>query len=202
VSGGLWTNLRFTDEGRSHGVSLSPYVNVRISSSFQANVGVDLSRGHDDSQWFGNFTDAAGVTHYSFAHLDQRTISMSTRLNYTVTPDLTFEFYGQPFLAKGRYSAIRELSANPDAASYDARFQPYTPPPDAGTRFKSTQLRSNAVLRWEYRPGSTMYVVWTHGRADDSNERPDQSWMSDYRDLFRLHPDNAFLVKVAYWLNR
>jgi hypothetical protein len=202
VSGGLWTNLRFTDEGRSHGVSLSPYVNVRISSSFQANVGVDLSRGHDDSQWFGNFADAAGVTHYSFAHLDQRTISMSTRLNYTVTPDLTFEFYGQPFLAKGRYSAIRELSANPDAASYDARFQPYTPPPDAGTRFKSTQLRSNAVLRWEYRPGSTMYVVWTHGRADDSNERPDQSWMSDYRDLFRLHPDNAFLIKVAYWLNR
>ena len=49
-----------------------------------------------------------GVTHYTFAHLDQRTVSMSTRLNYTATPDLTFEFYGQPFVSTGTYSDVRE----------------------------------------------------------------------------------------------
>ena len=84
---------------------------------------------------------------------DQRTVSMSTRLNYTVTPDLTFEFYGEPFVATGTYSDVREVSATPDAARYDERFRPYTPPAGAQTSFKFTQLRTNAVVRWEYRPG-------------------------------------------------
>jgi hypothetical protein len=68
--------------------------------------------------------------------------------------------------------------------------------------FQVTQLRTTSVLRWEYRPGSTLFVVWTHGRFDDENRNPDQSWSRDYRDLFTLHPENTFLVKVAYWLNR
>jgi hypothetical protein len=76
------------------------------------------------------------------------------------------------------------------------------PVPGTQTAFKYTQLRTNAVVRWEYRPGSTLFVVWAHGREDDSNRNPGQSWMSDYRDLFSLHPDNTFLVKLAYWLNR
>ncbi len=70
--------------------------------------------------------------------------------------------------------------------------------------FKFTQLRTNAVLRWEYRPGSTLFVVWPHGRQDPdpTRDRFDQSWTSDYRDLFDVHPDNTFLVKLAYWLGR
>jgi len=58
------------------------------------------------------------------------------------------------------------------------------------------------VVRWEYRPGSTLFVVWTQGREDDANRNPEQSWARDYRDLFGLHPDNTFLIKLAYWLNR
>jgi hypothetical protein len=127
---------------------------------------------------------------------------MSTRLNYTATPNLTFEFYGQPFVSTGTYSDVRELSATPDAAAYDDRFVPYMPPPNKKVAFKSTQLRTNTVVRWEYRPGSTLFVVWTQGRQDDANRNPDQSWTRDYRDLFALHPDNTFLIKLAYWLNR
>ena len=127
---------------------------------------------------------------------------MNTRINYTATPDLTFEFYGEPFVATGTYRDIREISATPDAANYDDRFQPYTPPPSARTSFKFTQLRTNAVARWEYRPGSTVFLVWAHGRQDDTNQNLRQSWTRDYRDLFGLHPDNTFLIKVAYWLNR
>ena len=201
VSGGMWFNLRYYDEGKSRGASLSPYVSVRISPRLQANVAADFSRDHDNTQWYENYT-VGGVTHYTFAHLNRRTVSTSTRLNYTVTPDLTLEFYGQPFVATGRFSDPRETSATPDADAYDDRFRPYTLPTDAKTRFKSKQLRSNAVVRWEYRPGSTLFVVWTHGRWDDSNKNPDQSWMRDYQDLFALHPDNTFLIKAAYWLNR
>ena len=121
---------------------------------------------------------------------------MSTRLNYTATPNLTFEFYGQPFVSTGTYSDFREVSSTPDAAKYVDRFVSYAPPADRKTQFKYT------VVRWEYRPGSTLFVVWTQGRQDDSNRNPEQSWARDYRDLFGLHPDNTFLIKLAYWLNR
>ena len=58
-------------------------------------------------------------------------------------------------------------------------------------------------VRWEFRPGSTLFAVWQHGReGPDANNPFSQSWRRDYRDLFDLHPDNTFLVKVAYWLSR
>ena len=202
ISGGMWVNLRFADEGRTHGSTLSPYVNVRVSPRLQANFSVDVSRDRNNTQWHSNVTDDDGTTHHTFARINQRSISMSTRLNYTITPDLTFEFYGQPFVASGRYSDFREVSDTPDAEEYDDRFRPYTPPDLETTTFKLRQLRTNAVARWEYRPGSTLFVVWAHGRQDDSNRNPGQSWRRDYRELFELHPDNTFLVKLAYWLNR
>jgi hypothetical protein len=161
-----------------------------------------LNESVNDVQWYGNFVDGTGKTHYSFAKLDQTTVSMTTRLNYTATPDLTFEFYGAPFVSTGTYSNVREISATPEADDYNARYKPYTAPAGAQTAFKFTQLRTNAVVRWEYRPGSTLFVVWQHGRQDSANQNPNQSWTRDYRDLFDLHPDNTFLVKLAYWLNR
>ncbi|HEX6049582.1 MAG TPA: DUF5916 domain-containing protein [Gemmatimonadaceae bacterium] len=202
ISGGMWVNLRFADEGRTHGSTLSPYVNIRVSPRLQANFSIDVSRDRNNTQWHSNVTDTDGVTHHTFARINQRTISMSTRLNYTITPDLTFEFYGQPFVASGRYSDFREVSDTPDAEEYEDRFRAYTPPDLETTTFKLKQLRTNAVARWEYRPGSTLFVVWAHGRQDDSNRNPGQSWRRDYRELFELHPDNTFLVKVAYWVNR
>jgi hypothetical protein len=203
VSGGLWVNLWYNDEGKSRGSSLDPYVRFRLSSQFLLNVGAGFGRDQNHTQWFGNFTDDAGVTHYSFAHLEQRTTSMSVRLDYTMTPDLTLELYGQPFVATGVYSSFREVSATPDAESYDARFQPYVPPPDEDTQFKVAELITNSVLRWEYRRGSTLFVVWQHGREGPGrNDIFRQSWMRDYRRLFDVHPDNTFLVKVAYWLSR
>ncbi len=202
IAPSLFVNLWYTDDGNSHGSSLSPSVSLRLSTQLQASIGVNIERDRNDTQWFGNFTDDAGTVHHAFAHLDQRTVSLSTRINYAMTPDLTFEFYGQPFVSSGQYTDIRELSATPDADAYDARFQPYTPPDDASRSFKFTQLRTNAVLRWEYLPGSTVYVVWTHGRQAFEDVEGRQPWHRDYRDLLELHPDNTFLVKVAYWLSR
>jgi hypothetical protein len=202
VSGGMWVNLGYGDEGNSRGSSLSPYVNINVSPRMRVNVGTGFSNDHNDVQWYGNFTDAAKITHYAFARLDQRTVDMSVRVNYTMTPDLTFEFYGEPFVATGEYSNVRELSATPEAASYDARYRAYAVPAGSETSFKFTQLRTNSVLRWEYRPGSTLFVVWAHGRQSSGDLTREQSWARDYRDLFALHPDNTFLVKVAYWLNR
>jgi hypothetical protein len=203
VSGGMWVNLWYTDEGKSEGRSLDPYVTVRVASQFQLTVSAGFGKDNNHTQWFGNFADAGGATHYSFAHLEQHTTSMSVRMNYTMTPNLTLELYGQPFRATGVFSDFREVSSTPGADDYDARFQPYTPPPTAGTQFKVTELISNSVVRWEFRPGSTLFVVWQHGREGPGpNDTFRQSWTRDYRELFELHPDNTFLVKVAYWFSK
>ncbi len=198
---GVWINLGKSDEGKSHSVNYSPYVNFRFGTRATLGVSAGYSERVNDSQWFGNFTSGA-VTHYSFAHLDQTEVSMSVRANYTATPRLTFEFYGAPFVSHGRYTDFRELSATPRAAAYDDRFVAYTPPPGVDDAFKYAQLRANAVVRWEYRPGSTMFVVWQHGKEMFQNQFGNQSWTADYQDLFDRQPDNTFLVKFAYWLNR
>ena len=197
----MWVNLGYWDEGESYNHWLSPYLTIKVSTRLNAEVGAGIGKTKDNTQWFGNFTDAAtGVTHYTFAHLDQRTLSMNLRVNYTIKPNMTVEFYGEPFATQGEYSDIREV-ADPGAGDYHARFRPYTPAEDVDLGFNFIQLRTNAVMRWEYRPGSTLFVVWQHGRYRGRSELR-ESWRDDYRDLFNLHPDNTFLIKFAYWLNR
>ena len=198
---GIWLNAGYWDGGRSSNASLSPYLNFRASTRLSGSLGADIYRAHDNTQWFGNFTED-GDTHYTFGHLDQRQVSLSLRVNYTLTPDLTFEFYGQPFTSSGTYTDVREVSATPRAAAYDDRFVAFAAPDDAATSFSFSQLRTNAVVRWEYRPGSTLFLVWAHGREQYDEDVARRTWHADFRDLLDRHPDNTFLVKVAYWLNR
>jgi hypothetical protein len=197
----LWFNFSSQDGGRSHYRGFSPSADLHMSTRLVASIGFDISTNHDDSQWLGNFTDDAGKTHYSVAQLEQRTQSLNLRVNYTATPDLTFELYAQPFITTGTYTNVREVTS-PYAATYDARYSPYTPPAGTSLGFDFSQLRSNAVVRWEYRSGSTLFLVWTHGRQAYSDDPSTRSWGTEYRDLFQLHPENTFLIKVAYWLNR
>jgi len=201
VYGGFWFNFGWADAGNSSSASLSPYVNFRMGPQLTASLSAGIGHSNDDLQWFGNFV-SGGTTHYSFAHLRQNTLDMSLRLNYTATPNLTFEFYGEPFVTTGTYTNVREVSGTPGADAYADRYRPYSPPSGTPMAFTYSQLRTNAVVRWEYRPGSTLFAVWQHGRQDYDNANRDQSWTHDYADLFALHPDNTFLLKVAYWLNR
>jgi hypothetical protein len=201
VAPSLWLNLGYSDEGRSRNVSLNPSVRLRVSTRLQAEIGASFSSNETAAQWFGNFTDD-GVTHYSFAHLDQRTTSMNVRVNYTAGPELTLELYAQPFVSSGTYSDVREISSTPDADDFDARFVPFTPPSTANMGFNFGQVRTNAVARWEYMPGSTLFLVWAHGRQASGDIASDRSWPREYRDLLETHPENTFLIKAAYWFSR
>ncbi len=102
-------------------------------------------------------------------------------------------------MSKGEYSDRRELNL-PRAAAYDDRFRPYGPR-GVFDGFNYKQFRSNVVLRWEYRPGSTVYLVWTQGRQDSGSPYDTASLGNDLRHLFDTHPDNTFLIKVSHWLN-
>ncbi len=197
----VFVNFSTGDNGTSHAAFWSPSMDFKLSSQLLGSLGFSVGDNHDNTQWYGNFGDGAGA-HYAFARLDQRTVSVTARATYTMTPNLTLEFYGAPFVTSGTFSGIRELSATPGASSYDARFKPFAPPSGASTGFDFRQLRANTVLRWEYRPGSTIFAVWTHGRDGFDPTNPNRSVPEEFNDLFGLHPQNTVLLKVAYWINR
>ena len=191
------------DDGRNTSWNFSPEIDYKFFGRFSSSLSFSWSHNIADNQWYGNFTDATG-THYTFAHLDQTTTATTLRLNYTFTPDVSFQAYMQPFVSKGTYSNVRQLSATPRADNYDDRYAPFndlsiTSDP-GGFNFKAFQ--SNMVFRWEYNPGSTLFLVWNQGRQGFNPIEGNQSFHGDVRDLFSLHPANTFLVKVSYWLNR
>ncbi len=187
------------DVGRTTGWWINPGGQFRLGSQVSASLSMNYSNDVNDSQWRANFgVSGVDTTHYTFARLDQKTLSLNTRLNYTATPNLSFQFYGSPFVTNGDYSDWRELN-DPRAADYDARFKPFTGRGDPGG-FNFMQFRSNTVMRWEYRPGSTLFLVWAQGR-ELSGQPNDFSFGRNLRDVFDTHPANTFLVKVSYWLN-
>ena len=190
-------------EGRNSSFSVGPEVELKLFNRFSSSLRFDWNRNTRDNQFYARFTDAAG-THYTFANLKQRTISVTARFNYTFTPDKSLQTYLQPFVSKGTYTNVRQLSANPRADEYDDRYAPYNNPAvtDDPGGFNFKQLSSNVVYRWEYKPGSTLFLVWNQGRQGSARREGNENFRGDVRDLFSLHPSNTFLVKVSYWLNR
>jgi len=98
---------------------------------------------------------------------------------------------------------VRQLSATPRAASYADRYAAYgdTSVTNNPGGFNFKEFQSNVVFRWEYRPGSTLFLVWNEGRLGSTPFEGSNGFQGDVRDLFRLHPANTFLVKWSYWLN-
>jgi hypothetical protein len=163
---------------------------------------------------------------YVFADLEQTTVSASTRVDWTFTPKLSLQLYAQPFISVGSYAAFKELVAprTRDFAVYDETVgsvemvrdgdgivEEYTIDPDgeasntarvfsiANPDFNLRSIRGNAVLRWEYRPGSALFVVWQQQRAD-SGPLDGFDFRRESRGLFRSRPANVLLIKATYWL--
>jgi hypothetical protein len=199
----LGVNYFRGDGGRSSSLNLSPELNYKVLGRFSSALSFNWSHNISANQFYGRFTDAGGQ-HYTFARLDQHTTSVTARLNYTFTPDVSLQTYVQPFVSKGTYSNVRQLSATPRADAYDDRYAAFN---DASVTsdpggFNFKQLQSNVVFRWEYKPGSTLFAVWNSGRQGFLPREGTENFQGDVRDLFSLHPANTFLVKVSYWLNR
>jgi len=198
----LWSSYFGGDEGRSHGWDISPEVNLRVASRFNASLAFSVSGNTDDAQWYDNVTDSTGTTHYTFAHLDQVTTAITGRVDFTFTPTLSLQVYAQPFISQGTYADVRELD-DPRAAAYDDRYRPYG---DAAMTanpggFNVKEFRSNVVLRWEYRAGSALYFVWATGRSGFNPVEGDRNMGGNFNDLFGLQSADTFLIKGSYWLN-
>jgi hypothetical protein len=173
---------------------------VRARSNLSWELGTRYQRNRNDTQWFENLgVIGSDTTHYLFAHLDQELLSFTSRFNYTATTTMSLQLYAEPFMTTGRYFRLRELAA-PRAAQYADRYRPFSLP-TSDASFNVKQLNASAVARWEYRPGSTVFLVWTQGRDQDDRNPGSFKPARDFKDLFAARPDNTFLIKASYWMN-
>jgi hypothetical protein len=159
---------------------------------------------------------------YIMAYLDRKTMSLTLRADYGITPDLTIQYYGSPYISSGQYSDFKHITDS-RASDYFDRYHSFTRdeitynPDDNlyyidetqdGTDdyafdnpdFNFRQFRSNLVARWEYKPGSIFYLVWTHSRTSYENET-NPSFAHNFENLWDVYPTNVFLVKLNYWFS-
>ncbi|HEX2188220.1 MAG TPA: DUF5916 domain-containing protein, partial [Longimicrobiaceae bacterium] len=224
LSSNPWVNWN-TDGSRSYRVNAD--LRLKPTSSVAVSLGPAFTHNESDAQFVRRWDDPS-ATHFMgqravFSRLEQNTLSLDTRLNVTFTPTLTLELFAQPFVSGGEYSAFREYDAprslrrTPyDAAQLRAvrdasgRDSVYLLDPDRdGTAefsfrnpdFNLRSLRGNAVLRWEYRPGSTLFLVWQQNRSG-GEPFGDFRLGRDAAGVFRPHPDNVFVLKATYWIGR
>ena len=163
-----------------------------------------------------------GVERYIFGSIDQRTFSMSLRFDLILTPEMTIQFWGQPFIASGDYTDFKYIT-DPQADKFTDRFHTYTSQEinyleDWGVfdvnetatglnyqidnpDFNLKEFLSNLVFRWEYRPGSYLYLVWSQTRSG-ADPWGSFHFGEDFSDMWDIHPANVVLLKLSYRIGR
>ncbi|HVO72765.1 MAG TPA: DUF5916 domain-containing protein [Ignavibacteriaceae bacterium] len=201
-----WWNTGFTIEYKP-----SSNISVSINPFLEGNI--------QYAQYVDVFDDPYAVNTYGkrylFAEMNQKTFGAGIRLNWTFTPKLSLQVYMQPLISCADYNHFKELAA-PRTYSFDkfdissednatTRIDPDKSGPASEFSFDNPDfsyksLRGNAVLRWEYLPGSVVYFVWTQTRSD-SEDMGIFRFNHSVDRLLDAHPDNIFIVKFTYWLN-
>jgi hypothetical protein len=222
---GLNPNWGENDEGGGY-YGIGGDVRFKPATNLSISVSPYYSSDVSTAQFVRRFEDASLTSFFGqravFAEIEQKSFSFDTRISATFSPTLTLEVVLQPFVASGDYREFKEFAAPRSLAKHVYSSTELTVVRDAAGAevsyqlrpngsnqtftfsnpdFNFRSLRGNAVLRWEYRPGSTLFLVWQQQRAGDSLDG-DFRFSRDVDAMFNQHADNIFLVKVSYWLPR
>jgi hypothetical protein len=201
--------------------NLGPQITYVPVPAFNLSLRPSYSFFMTELQYVGT-VDYGAEKRYLVGKIEQKTLSMVVRLNLSLTPDLSLQFYGMPFISAGKYSRFKviteprarewadryhvfgdtEISYDEVAAVYrvDENGDGLTDYSFGNPDFNFRQFRSNLVLRWEYRPGCTLFLVWSQGRTDYGYSGL-LDFENDLSELFHDKPDNVFLVKFSYNFN-
>ena len=198
VSGWFGTNV----ERGLDGDNLSSWTGIELqlkpASQVEFEINPSFRYDRSNAQWVEN-VDSDGddeEDRFIFGELKNRVFEIGVTGTWALTPFLSTQLFLQPFVATGNYGTIKELTR---PRSYE--FAPYDglgENPD----FHSRSLRFNLVLRWEYAPGSTVFVVWQQNRDRDFDDTrdPDFEPLTDAARSFGDEGDNIILVKVNRWI--
>jgi len=209
-----------TREDDSRSAGLSGTLDLRLSNRLSLSGGTSYELLLDNLQYAAT-ASAGAEPRFVLGRLDQDTWSFTFRLNLSITPELTLQYYGSPFVGTGRYTAFKQAT-DTLAHAYADRFHLYgsgeiayreadntyvvteaggAPAYSfANPDFSFRQFRSNLVARWEWKPGSSLYVVWSQGRTA-SLSTYESSFGTNWSELWGTPPDNVFLVKLSYWFS-
>lgn len=145
-----------------------------------------------------------GEDRYVFAQINRVTTVLTARVDYSITPDLTIQIYASPFISSGNYSDAKYIT-NPQADKFKERYSTNmswsSNDYDRNYDFNFKQFRANAVLRWEYRPGSLLYLVWSPNMTGYDSTTGAFSFADDMGDLFSIKPESVFLAKLSFRLS-
>jgi hypothetical protein len=205
-------------------LTLTPTLTVNPGSNLRIALTPSLTLDRESAQYVQTETDPTATStfgqRYVFARLKQTQVALETRVNWTFTPTLSLQFYAQPLLSANGFRDYKELRAprTYDFAVY-GRDQGtitadgsggFTVDPDgaggagaftvADQSFNLRSLRANLVLRWEYRPGATLFLVWQQSRSNEADGVGDFDLGRDFRGLRNTPADNLLAVKLSYWL--
>ena len=194
------------------GVAYQPINSLTISLS--PNYAINKSKTQYVTE-----TDFNGEPRYITAELSQHTLSTTMRIDYSINPNLTIQYYGQPFISRGTYKSFNKV-IDPIAHYYGDRIALFEPTQINfaennntyevdenldGTKdysfdnpdFSQVSFNSNLVIRWEYIPGSELFLVWSQGLFGNANTR-DNLFSGINDQLFNRQPENIFLIKATY----
>lgn len=197
------------------------YTNVTYQplNALSVSLGANFSLNENQQQYVGT-ESYEGQNRYLTGTIQQDTYGMEMRLTYIITPNLSLQFWGQPFASTGSFSQLKMIT-DPKANEYKNRFHTFSPQQISFNRgdnryeidenldqsvdysirnpdFNFVEFRSNMVLRWEYIPGSTLFVVWNQGRSDQLPVNRNHHLGSLSEGLGQVFPHNIFLIKYTY----
>ena len=207
---GEWARVHLRDELGGYGYGGEVDLSYRPAGRWRLSVEPGYQYRVDARQYVDRLP-RAGFDRYVFASIERSTLSAQLRLNVAFTTDLTLELYAEPYAASGRFYRFGELMAprSGDLDVYDElerRDGTYAAMQDDDTvrfgdpgDFNYLSFRSNLVLRWQWRQGSTFYLVWQQNR-DASRETGRLVTASDFADALQAQGTHFVAVKLTYWL--
>jgi hypothetical protein len=207
---GDWAHSRFTNIGGA--LTWKPVKSLALSA------GPEYTLGHRTSQYVETL-EYKGEPRYIVSRIDQEVIRFDLRIDLSITPDISLQYWGQPFVFAGDYSEFKQV-VNPGIDDYYRQFDQFnsdriTLDPESNIYsvdedldgdndysfenpdFKFYEFQSNLVFRWEYIPGSVLYFVWSQRRQDDSSFG-EFDFDNDVNRMFATYPANVFLLKLSY----
>jgi hypothetical protein len=208
----LWNGSlnSYTNEDGGSRINLEGGVTFRPGSRWQLSVSPVFNRQTDSQQYVTTLVGGRQETYgqrYIFSYIDRNTWSAQFRMGYTLKPDINIDLYAEPFAASGRYYDFGELLApgSRDRRLYGAGGTTVSLQPDASTfslrnyDFNVRSFRSNIVLRWEWRPGSTLYLVWQQNRRAEE-AISGRVGLGDMFGSLSAPGSNFFAVKMSFWI--
>ncbi|MFZ1292429.1 MAG: DUF5916 domain-containing protein [Melioribacteraceae bacterium] len=204
------------NENRLESYYLQPGISFLPINTLKISFNTNFYKNSDELQ-FVDKREFGGEKKYILGKLLQKSFGATFRLDYNITPELSIQYYGSPFVSIGKYKNFKVVK-NPKSSNYNERtsilntnvvdniYQVMNSVTNqieysfGNPDFNFFEFRSNFVIRWEYRAGSQIYFVWSQER-NNFIMSGNQSESVALQDLSKLYPNNIFLIKFNYWLN-